>query len=386
MTRKIVILGSTGSIGSQAIDVLRMAPHLGEVVGLAAAVNFEKLAQQARELKAKNLVIYNKEYLPALSAIFAPGDGYNILHGREGLERLAALPEADVVVSAMVGSVGIRATLEALKAGKTVALANKETLVAAGGIVMNRAELGKNLLPVDSEHGGLFQCLQGYDSQSVRTLWLTASGGPFLGRTRSELEKVRPEQALRHPNWRMGGKITIDCATLMNKGLEIIEAHWLFGVEYDRIKVVIHPESIVHALVEFCDGSTLAQLAVPDMRLPIQYALSYPRREKGVIPRLEPPSLGSLHFAPPDERNFPCLRLAVEAGKCGGTMPAVLNAANEAAVQGFLKGRLSFPGIAEVVECTMERHQAKSNPDLEEVFRADAWARDEASRMIRSKE
>ena len=382
MPKKIIILGSTGSIGTQTIEVLRKEPRWGSVIGLAAGKQVDKLIEQANMLGVKHLLLFEKDGIARLTEHFPPEKGYHIYQGMEGLNRLVAVEEADYIVSALVGAVGISATVSALKAGKVVALANKETLVAAGEIVMKSAVLGKNLIPIDSEHGGLFQCLQGHELKNISKLWLTASGGPFRGWKRERLAGVTPEQALKHPNWRMGGKITVDSATLMNKGLEIIEAHWLFNIPYEKIGVLIHPESIIHAMVEFVDGSYLAQLAIPDMKLPIQYALAYPERGNRLIERLDLAELGALHFSLPDEEAFPCLRLARQAGEIGGTMPAVLNAANEEAVQGFLDRKISFLEIAEVVEWVMDRHEVITNPDLEEMYMADTLARQRAVERI----
>ena len=386
MPRRITILGSTGSIGTQTIEVLEREPQWGAIVGLAAYSQADLLIRQAKKLGVRNLLLFQREGLDRIKAACPPEEGYRIFEGMEGLNRLASMDETDFVVSAVVGSVGIFAALSALKAGKVVALANKETLVAAGEIVMKFAVLGKNLLPVDSEHGGLFQCLQGHPEKHIEKLWITASGGPFLGQNREQLARVTPEQALKHPNWKMGGKITIDSATLMNKGLEVIEAHWLFGIPYERIGVLVHPESIVHAMIEFSDGSVLAQLAVPDMRLPIQYALSYPERGKRMIEPLNLSSIGRLNFLEPDEKAFPCLKLAVEAGKAGGTMPAVLNAANEEAVRGFLQKRISFLEIPEIVERVMSEHNNVFHPAIEDIWQADAWARKSAEEKIATKE
>ena len=346
MTRKkLSILGSTGSIGRSTLEVVRQFPDRFEVVALGAGSNAALLCQQIVEFSPRLVSVLDTQVAYSLQNLLGEksGSSPDILYGPEGYCRVAAYPEADMLVSAMVGAAGLLPTLSAIEAGKNIALANKETLVAAGEIVMGAAA-GKNvkILPVDSEHSAIFQALQGNHREALDRVLLTASGGPFFNKSRSELEAVTPEAALRHPNWSMGRKITIDSATLMNKGLEVIEAHWLFGVPVERISVHIHPESIVHSMVEYVDGSVIAQMGIPDMKIPIAYALAYPERLPVASPRLDLFRLQKLSFYPPDEEKFPCLRLAFDACRKGSTMPAVLNAANEIAVHAFLEKTIGF--------------------------------------------
>lgn len=377
--KRIAIIGSTGSIGVQALDVVRRNPDKLEVVALAAGSNAKLLASQAAEFNARYAAVFNEEAYPELSARCDCWTGV----GLEAVSFLATLEDVDLVLIAVGGAAGIYPTYKAAAAGKTVGLANKESLVAAGDVIMPLARsAGSTILPVDSEHSAIFQCLQG-EERSVYRLWLTASGGPFRKTDIAELEFVTPERALRHPKWNMGKKITIDSATLMNKGLEVIEAHHLFAVSYDQIGVVIHPQSIVHSLVEFVDGSLLGHLGVPDMRIPIQYAFSYPDRWESPCERLNLLQLGELNFYPPDYNKFPALELAVTAGKRGGTMPAVMNAANEIAVESFLEGKLGFKEITMMVEKVMGEHQVVANPSLSEIMEADSWAREACRRNIR---
>ncbi|HAV43128.1 TPA: 1-deoxy-D-xylulose-5-phosphate reductoisomerase, partial [bacterium] len=304
-------------------------------------------------------------------------DGVEIVSGLEGLVRIATSSEVDLVISAIVGGVGLIPVIEAIKAKKTVAIANKEPLVMAGKLIMDLAkEKGVKILPIDSEHSGIFQCLEGHSLEKVQRIILTASGGPLLRRPIEDLKEITPQEAINHPRWQMGRKISVDSATLMNKGLEIIEAHYLFGVEVKRISVLIHPESLVHSLVEFVDGSVLAQLSIPDMRLPISYALSYPERQLNEFPKLNLAKIGQLNFEEPDLERFPCLNLALKAAEIGGTMPAVLSAANEVAVDLFLKNRIGFMEIPALIEKTMEKHEVVINPDLDRILWSDAWARE----------
>lgn len=377
--KKLAIIGSTGSIGRQTLEV---AEHLREkivIYGLAARSSLELLAEQVKKYQPPVVVLADGANRQSFLSLLGDSWQGRLLTGVEGLEELATDPEVDMVVSAAVGAAGIRPTLAAVKAGKTVALANKETLVAAGNLIMAAAAKEKTLLlPVDSEHSAVFQCLLGENRAAVNKIYLTASGGPFRETGLAALAKVTPEEALAHPTWRMGKKITIDSATLMNKGLEVIEAHWLFGLAYDRIQVVIHPQSIVHAVVEMVDGFCTAQLAPADMRLPIQFALTYPERKENPFPRLDLFTLGRLDFSPPDLERFPCLALAYAAGRRGGTMPAVMNAANEEAVTAFLAGRIGFRAIPALVEKVMEYHEKEgfvSSPDLETILDADSQAR-----------
>lgn len=374
--KSIVLLGSTGSIGTQTLDIIRRLPGRFRVLGLAANRNAELLASQAREFGAEWVCLGAEAETTALRN--ALKGAVHIRVGIEGMCELATLTDADLVVMAVAGAVGIRPTHAALAAGKDVALASKEVLVAAGEHTMSLARRsGARILPIDSEHSALFQCLQGAPEKSLERLFLTASGGPFRTWSRIELETATPEQALKHPTWNMGGLVTVNSATLMNKGLEIIEARWLFGVEADDVEVVIHPQSIVHSMVRFRDGSTLAQLGLPDMRLPIQYALVFPERVDSGLPRMPLSAYAGLTFEAPDESKFLSLSLAREAIRVGGTMPAVMNAANEAAVALFLERRIPFLGIMETVEQVMWAHSA-GEPTYENVLNADQWAREEA--------
>jgi len=383
--KRLVILGSTGSIGRQTLEVVRSLPGRFAVVGLGAGKNRHLLAEQIREFRPLAVTLAGERDLVCLSNELPPSITPELFWGQRGMENLAGMSEADLVVVAVTGAAGIFPTLAAIRAGKDVALANKETLVAAGHLVMELAARNKTTIwPVDSEHSAVWQCLNGCTKDGVAKLILTASGGPFRKLSREEMETITVEMALRHPNWDMGRKITIDSATLMNKGLEVIEAKWLFGVDYSRIEVVVHPQSIIHSAVEFLDGSVIAQMGLPDMRLPIQYALTYPERVAGSIPRLKLSGLRELTFEEPDTERFPSLRLAFEAGRAGGAMPAVLNAANEVAVDSFLKGLLPFTGIPVVVAGVMEKHRGVSRPGLEEIVAADRWARETGRKLIKT--
>jgi len=377
--KRLAILGSTGSIGQSTLDVVRRQAERFEVVSLTAASSVEALAAQAIEFKPKIIAVANREAAGRLRALLPAGLRSLVAHGAEGYLEAAAGCGAQVVVSAMVGAAGLLPTLAAVKAGLTVALANKETLVAGGELVMAEAARGgATILPVDSEHSAIFQCLLAGAPEEVARLWLTASGGPFRQLDRQALAKVTPEQALAHPNWSMGPKITVDSATLMNKGLEVIEAHWLFDQPYDKIKVVVHPQSIVHSMVEFVDGNFMAQMGPPDMRLPIALALNHPRRLRAVGPSLDPGKLAALSFEEPDPERFPALGLACRAGRAGKAAPAVLNAANEVAVRRFLAGRLGFLDIASCVEAVLERHPGLPADSIGAILEADRWARAEA--------
>ena len=370
--KRVAVLGSTGSIGRQTLDVIRATPQRFRVVGLAAGRNLELLAEQIKEFKPE-LIGGSPENndIERLRSIV------DIKNGLLPLDEIAASPEVDMVVIATSGKAGLRPTLAALRAGKDIALANKESLVSAGEIINNEAKKsGARILPVDSEHSAVWQCLSGEDQAAARII-LTASGGPFRRYSAEQLAEVTVAQALRHPSWQMGQKVTIDSATLMNKGLEVIEAHWLFSTPFDRIDVLVHPQSIIHSMVEFVDGSIKAQLSYPDMRLPIQYALSHPERLSNPrLPRLDWSLVRSLDFEPPDYGRFPCLGLAIEAGKQGGTCPAVLCAADEVAVELFLAGRIRFTDIAGAIERTLEQHRVIAQPTLEEIEVADAWGRE----------
>lgn len=377
--RRLLILGSTGSIGVQALDVVGRADDL-EIVGLSAQGSWEQLLQQAIAHGVKRIALTDPHAAAQAAEAWTDGD---VLVGAEGLVQLVLESGADLVLNALVGSAGLGPTVATLGEGIDLALANKESLVVGGELVMALAEAtGAQVLPVDSEHSALFQLLDGEPVGSVDRLLLTASGGPFRGRTRGELEGVTVAQALDHPTWAMGGKITIDSATLMNKGLEVIEAHHLFGTPYGHIDVVVHPQSIVHSLVQLCDGSTLAHLGYPDMRVPIAFALHHPARVDLPVDRLDLAALGSLQFEPVDTGTFACLRLAREAGEAGGTAPCVLNAANEIAVHAFLEGRLSFTGIAEVVEGTLDALGSDPIRAFETLYDADRRAREVATASI----
>ena len=370
--KRVAVLGSTGSIGRQTLDVIRATPQRFRVVGLAAGKNLELLAEQIKEFKPEFIGGSSESNdIERLRSIV------DIKNGSLPLDEIAASPGVDMVVIATSGKAGLRPTLAALRAGKDIALANKESLVSAGEIINDAArKSGARILPVDSEHSAVWQCLCGEDQAAARII-LTASGGPFRQYSAEQLAEVTVAQALRHPSWQMGQKVTIDSATLMNKGLEVIEAHWLFSMPFDRIDVLVHPQSIIHSMVEFIDGSIKAQLSYPDMRLPIQYALSHPERLPNPrLPRLDWSLVRNLDFEPPDYDRFPCLRLAIEAGKQGGTCPAVLCAADEAAVELFLAGRIRFTDIAGAIERTLEQHRVIAQPTLEEIEAADAWGRE----------
>jgi 1-deoxy-D-xylulose-5-phosphate reductoisomerase len=374
---RVVVLGSTGSIGTNTLDVARHLPGRIEIVGLSAHGNAELLAEQAREFRPRFVCLSGPGRLDPAS--LPPNT--RALHGPDGIPRLAAAAEADLVVTAIVGAAGLEGTLAAIEAGKTVAVANKETLVMAGPLVMAlAARRGVRLLPVDSEHSAIFQAVQGSPPNSVERIVLTGSGGPFRGRSRAELEHVSVEQALEHPTWRMGKKITIDSATLMNKSLEVIEARWLFDLEPEQIDVIIHKESVIHSFVEFRDGSVLAQLSPPDMRLPIQYALTYPDRVPGPARRLNWRELTAWHFEQPDHEVFPSLQLGYEVARRGGTCGAVLNAANEAAVARFLAGELSFLDVPRACRAALDHHNFDPTPTLEALSACDRVARQEVSR------
>jgi 1-deoxy-D-xylulose-5-phosphate reductoisomerase len=380
MKKKIVILGSTGSIGENAMRVAAALPHRLKVIGIAANTRANRLLEQAAEFKIKHVAIADPD-VAAASRPACPRT-LRLYSGESGVETLAALPEADLLLCAMVGMAGLKPVLTALKQGTDVAIATKEVLVVAGSMVMECARRNKaRLLPVDSEHSAIFQCLEGKPASSIRRLILTASGGPFGANRAIDFDKVTAAQALKHPRWNMGPKVSIDSATLMNKGLEIMEAHWLFGIPYDRIDVVIHPESIIHSMVEFVDGSILAQLSPPDMRFAIQHALTWPDRADGRLPRLDFSTLGALHFETPDLTRFPCLGLARQAAITGGTMPCVLNAANEIAVQAFLDNQITFAGIWHAVEAVMRRHSVIAKPTLDQIHSTDHWSRQEAKRL-----
>jgi 1-deoxy-D-xylulose-5-phosphate reductoisomerase len=379
--KRVVILGATGSIGESALKVARDIPDRMEIVGLAANSNAEKLAAAANETRAQSVCLVDEAKLDILAREleYKP----RILGGEEGLLEIARLTNSEMVLVAIVGTGGLRPALAAIDAGKDLAVASKEILVMAGEIVMREArENGVNVLPVDSEHNAIFQCLEGNSSSDVRRIILTASGGPFREMPRKDFDSITPEQALKHPTWNMGPKITIDSATLFNKGLEMIEAHWLFGVEMQHVEVVIHPQSIVHSMVEFADGSTLAQLSYSNMCFPIQYAVTWPDRVPNTLPPLDFSKLSRLEFFTPRYEDFPALNLARRAGETGGTLPAVMNAANEVAVAGFLDRQVRFPDIWQIVGEVLSRHRSVAHPDLDAILQADQWARKEARGML----
>jgi 1-deoxy-D-xylulose-5-phosphate reductoisomerase len=379
--RRVVVLGSTGSIGASTLDVIAHLPDRLSAIGLSAHSNIDLLLEQINSHKPRWVTVTDPGCAGEIDGKRL-GDT-ELLVGDAGIRRMVTDPETDIVVSAIVGSAGLNGTWAALEAGKTVALANKETLVVAGPQVMRLAnERGARLLPVDSEHSAVFQAMAGCRADEVRRIVLTASGGPFRGRSREELVDVTAADALQHPTWRMGPKITVDSATLMNKALEVIEARWLFDLAPDQIEVIVHPESIVHSFVEFADGSVLAQLSPPDMRLPIQYALTHPSRISGPARRLDWQELAGLHFEQPDHETFPALQLGYEVARRGGTCGAVLNAANEAAVSRFLAGELPFLDIPRVCRAVLHHHDFGANPTLDELMAADRWARNEVNRWI----
>ncbi len=382
--KRLSILGSTGSIGVNTMDVVCGFPDRFEIVGLAAGRNVERLRDQILKVRPRCVALQDRNTAGALEKLLPSGLGsLEICWGEEGYCRVASLDDVDMVVSAIVGAAGLLPTVAAVASGKDVALANKETLVIAGEVVTRILQsTGSRLLPVDSEHSAIFQALQGHSRSAVRRLLLTASGGPFFGKSFQDLKSVTPQAALRHPNWSMGPKITIDSATLMNKGLEVIEAHWLFDVPVDAVVVHIHPESIVHSMVEYVDGSVIAQLGMPDMKIPIAYALSYPERLPVKAPRLDLCALRSLTFYPPDMEAFPCLNLAYQAARTGGTMPAVLNAANETAVEAFLSGQLGFTDIPGLIARVMEAHNVMPADSVQRIQEADRWARDTAQSFL----
>ena len=385
MVKSLSILGSTGSIGSSALKVVEAFPDRFRIVGLAAGENVSGLKEQILKFRPSVVSLENAEAARELAAALHPDfqKKLKIFNGREGALAVATCPEADLVLAAISGSRGLLPTLAAIEAGKKVALANKEVLVMAGHLLCRTAETKQvSLLPVDSEHSAIFQSIQGHNPAEIRRIILTASGGPFLRKDKNYLKTVTPEAALNHPRWRMGKKVSIDSATLMNKGLEAIEAKWFFSVPMEKIAVYIHPQSIVHSLVEYRDGSLLGQMGIPDMRIPIAYALSYPERLPLDLPPLDLISAGPLTFEKPDLEQFPCLRMALEAGRIGGSVPAVLNAANEAAVEAFLAGKIKFGEIPKIIEKTLSAHTRFEAAALEDVLAADTWGRQKAKEII----
>ncbi|MCK5282250.1 MAG: 1-deoxy-D-xylulose-5-phosphate reductoisomerase [Nanoarchaeota archaeon] len=378
--KNISILGSTGSIGTQALDVIRNNNSEFSVKALACNSNIELLKKQIAEFKPEAAAVFNKEKADELKADIP------IYSGMEGLIELAKLDSADTVLNSLVGSIGVRPTVEAIKAGKNIALANKETLVTAGSIIMELVSKNDvSLKPIDSEHSAIFQCLNGEKREDVKRIIITCSGGAFRDKSIDEMKKLKAADALKHPNWNMGNKITIDCATLMNKGFEVIEAKMLFGVDYDNIDVVIHPQSVIHSLVEFKDTSVIAQLGWPDMKLPIQYALSHPRRFSNNFKSLDLVKVGELNFKEPDTERFPCLRYAYETGKAGGTLPCVMNAANEIVVGAFLDGKICYPDIARLIKEAMDKHKNINNPELDDILNIDKKVKEETKIRVLNK-
>lgn len=379
--KKVVLLGSTGSIGSSTCKVAEDLPNEIQLIGMSAGRNATLLNRQVEQFKPQMISLSDPDAARKLAKEY--NGSPNVLHGDDGLLRLATLPEADIVLIAIVGIAGLQPALAAIRAGKDIAVASKEILVMAGETVMTEARKhGVKVLAVDSEHSAIFQCLDGRPPESVRQIWLTASGGPFRETPKEEFAEITVERALKHPSWKMGPKITIDSATLFNKGLEMIEARWLFDLPMDKIRVIVHPQSVVHSMVEFIDGSIIAQLSTPDMCLPIQYALTYPHRSASNRVRTNFAEIGRLDFEEPDDVRFPSISLARRAGEEGGTLPAVLNAANEVAVQAFCDGDISFTDITAIVGRTMEAHKVTELPTLEEIIGTDAWAREIASKSF----
>src|SRR3989338_239894 len=379
--KKISILGSTGSIGVNALDVISKHPDKFQVVGLAAGENDSLLQAQIEKFKPRIAALFNEKHSDKLKKKIKDKN-VKIASGIDGVLEVATIKDADMIISAIVGAAGLIPTISAIKAGKDIALANKETLVMAGEIVMKEADGKCRIIPIDSEHSAIFQSLTGEKRENIRKLILTASGGPFRNYPKEQFEDIKPEDALKHPNWSMGTKITIDSATLINKVFEVIEARWLFGMADENIEVLIHPQSIIHSLVEFIDGSIIAQLGIPDMRIPISYALNYPDRLENALPSLNLAQVKNLSFEMPDTEKFPCLKLAFEALKKGETMPAVLNAANEVAVNAFLNREISFNKIPEIIKKTMKSHRVSLIREISDVLKADRWAREYAKKLI----
>jgi len=383
--KTIVILGSTGSIGTNTLDIVAKFPDQFRVVGLTAGSNVGRIEEQVRTFKPEAVALSDPQAAETLRAR-CKGQAVRVLSGVEGLVHIACLPQADLVISAIVGGAGLVPTLAAIQAGKQVALANKEPMVMAGQLMQEEArKRGVKIFPVDSEHSAIFQSMEGHRREDIRRLILTASGGPLWEMSLEQMRDVKPKQALKHPNWKMGAKITIDSATLMNKGLEVVEARWLFDIPASQIDVLVHRESIIHSLVDYRDGSVIAQLGLPDMRTPISYAMQYPERLPLDQPPLDLAGIGKLTFHRPDHDRFPCLGLAYEALKIGGTMPATLNAANEVAVAAYLEERIGFLDIAAVIRGTMDAHQRRDVTTLEDALRADRWAREKAGELARAR-
>ena len=382
--KKISILGSTGSIGVNALQVIEDNPDRYEIIGLAAGTNVKLLSKQIKTFRPIKVAVLDESLASDLQRLFPAGEGPEILFGTDGFLDVATLDEADTVISAMSGAAGLLPTYEAVRAGKDLALANKETMVMAGPLVMAEAKKqGVTVLPIDSEHSAILQSLKDHPREDLGRVILTASGGPFRELSIDEMGEVTPAQALNHPNWDMGPKISIDSATLMNKGLEVIEARWFFDLEMDQISILVHPQSIIHSMVEYVDGSVIAQLGIPDMAIPISYALSFPRHIENRLPSLELDKVGALTFEKPDLERFPCLALSLKAAEIGNSMPAVLNGANEIAVESFLEGRIRFLDIPKLVARTMEEHQTFPIDAIDTVLEADTWARDRAKQLLK---
>lgn len=378
--KHLSILGSTGSIGTQTLEIVRQFPNEFKIAGLTANKNSELLLKQIKEFKPKAAAIMDKSKADTLLNF----SSCRVYSGIDGINKIAAMSEADTVVNALVGSAGIEPTYSAVKNKKNIALANKETLVAAGSVIMD--EVKKNnlsIMPIDSEHSAIFQCLNGENIKEVKKITLTCSGGPFKDWTKQQLENATVQDALNHPTWNMGNKITIDSATLMNKGFEVIETHWLYGIGYEKIKIAVHPQSIVHSLVEFIDKSVIAQLGLPDMKVPIQYALSHPKRFPNLLTSLDLAKIRLLEFREPDFDMFPCLNYAYEAGAVGGTMPAVMNASNEAAVNAFLENKIRFLDIQTIIKKMMERHKVIKNPSLKDILEIDKKVKEETGIIVK---
>ena len=384
MMKKITILGSTGSIGVSALSVIDKNPEKFRVAALAAGRNVRLLARQILKFRPKLVSVQSRQDAERLRQILDPGKDVHVVYDEEGAEEVASYAASDIVLSAISGAAGLKPTLAAIEARKDIALANKETMVIAGHVVTKKArEKGVKILPVDSEHSAIFQCLTGQRPANLKRIILTASGGPFYNLSRDNLKKVTLQQALKHPRWKMGRKITIDSASLMNKGLEVIEAKWLFGVDISRIDVLIHPQSIVHSLIELIDGSVLAQLGIADMRIPIAYAFAYPDRLANDLPSLNLAKSGPLEFNPPDIKKFPCLGLAYEAGRMGGTATVVLNAANEIAVAAFIENKICFNDLPKVIEKILDQHQVVNDPSLEDILGTDREVRIQTQSVIK---
>ena len=379
--KKISLLGSTGSIGANVLDVIERNPEKFQIFGMSAGNNVDLFAKQIRKFKPRVVALFDTKKIPTLKEQIADLD-IEILSGEEGSIAVATLPEADVVVSGVMGSAGLLPAIHALKSGKNLALANKETLVIAGELVLREAKkTNSQIIPIDSEHSAIFQVLNGEKKEQIKKIILTASGGPFRTFSFDQMETVTVKDALKHPNWDMGAKITIDSSTMMNKGLEYIEAKWLFGVN-TPIEIIVHAQSIIHSMIEFVDTSIIAQLGIPDMRVPIAYALTYPDRFECDLPSLDLTTMGNLTFEAPDFERFPCLRLAIDAMEIGKTMPAVLNAANEIAVQAFLEELISYKDIAELIHMVMQNHNPSPLKELQDVLIADRWAREETTKLV----